>query len=64
VVALFYYLLIARKMYIEAPERAGRVPVDAALAVSVLLCVLGVVIFGVYPKPIVMAALRVAAPLF
>jgi NADH-quinone oxidoreductase subunit N len=64
VVALFYYLLIARKMYIEAPARAGRVPVDPALAVSVLLCVLGVVIFGVWPKPIVMAALRVASPLF
>jgi NADH-quinone oxidoreductase subunit N len=64
VVALFYYLLIARKMYIEAPQRAGRVPVDPALALSVLLCVLGVVIFGVWPKPIVMAALRVASPLF
>jgi NADH-quinone oxidoreductase subunit N len=64
VVALFYYLLIARKMYIEAPEKAGRIPIDPALALSVLLCVLGVVIFGVYPKPIVMAALRVAAPLF
>jgi NADH-quinone oxidoreductase subunit N len=64
VVALFYYLLIARNMYIEAPERPGRVPVDPALAVSVILCVLGVVIFGLYPKPIVMAALRVAAPLF
>ncbi|HMH53483.1 MAG TPA: NADH-quinone oxidoreductase subunit N [Candidatus Acidoferrum sp.] len=64
VVALFYYLLIARKMYIEAPEKTGRVPVDAALAVSVLLCVLGIVVFGVWPKPIVMAALRVAAPLF
>jgi NADH-quinone oxidoreductase subunit N len=64
VVALFYYLLIARKMYIEAPVRAGRVLVDPALALSVLLCVLGVVVFGVWPKPIVMAALRVAAPLF
>jgi NADH-quinone oxidoreductase subunit N len=64
VVALFYYLLIARKMYIEAPASAARVHVDPALALSVALCVLGVVIFGVYPKPIVMAALRVAAPLF
>jgi NADH-quinone oxidoreductase subunit N len=64
VVALFYYLLIARKMYIEAPETAVRIRLDPALALSVLLCVLGVVVFGVYPKPIVMAALRVAAPLF
>jgi NADH-quinone oxidoreductase subunit N len=64
VVALFYYLLIARKMYIEAPEKPTRIPVEPALAISVALCVLGVVAFGVYPKPIVMAALRVAAPLF
>lgn len=64
VVALFYYLLIARKMYIEAPATAARIRVEPALALSVLLCVLGVVILGVYPKPIVMAALRVAAPLF
>ena len=64
VVALFYYLLVARSMYIEAPERTGRVPVAPALAVSVILCVLGVVILGVYPKGVVMAALRVASPLF
>jgi NADH-quinone oxidoreductase subunit N len=64
VVALFYYLLVARSMYIEAPARAGRVPVAPALALSVLLCVLGVVLLGVYPKAVVMAALRVASPLF
>ena len=64
VVALFYYLIVARKMYIEPPASAARVRVEPALALSVILCVLGVVVFGVYPKPIVMAALRVAAPLF
>jgi len=64
VVALFYYLLVARSMYIEAPVRTGRVPVTPALALSLLLCVLGVVALGVYPKGVVMAALRVASPLF
>ena len=64
VVALFYYLVVARKMYIEPPASAARVRLEPALALSVILCVLGVVVFGVYPKPIVMAALRVAAPLF
>jgi NADH-quinone oxidoreductase subunit N len=64
VVALFYYLLLAKRMYIEAPERLGRVPVDPTLAVSVLLCALGVVALGLYPKALVMAALRVASPLF
>jgi NADH-quinone oxidoreductase subunit N len=64
VVALFYYLAIARLMYIEAPPREDRVRVAPALALSLALCVLGIVILGVYPKSVVMAALRVAAPLF
>ena len=64
VVALFYYLLLAKRMYIEAPERQGRVPVPATLAISVLLCAVGVVALGLYPKAVVMAALRVATGLF
>ncbi|MBI1962576.1 MAG: NADH-quinone oxidoreductase subunit N [Candidatus Rokubacteria bacterium] len=64
VVALFYYLLVARRMYIEPPERSGRVPLPGTLALAILLCAVGVVVLGVYPKPVVMAALRVAAPLF
>jgi NADH-quinone oxidoreductase subunit N len=64
VVALFYYLLVAKRMYIEEPERPGRVPVAFTLAVSVALCALGVLVLGLYPKAVVMTALRVAAPLF
>jgi NADH-quinone oxidoreductase subunit N len=64
VVALFYYLVIAKRMYIEAPENPARVPVSTTLALSVALCALGVVLLGIYPAAVVMAALRVAAPLF
>jgi NADH-quinone oxidoreductase subunit N len=64
VVALFYYLLVAKRMYIEPPERSGRVPVAPTLAVSVALCAVGVVGLGLYPKAVVMAALRVAAQIF
>jgi NADH-quinone oxidoreductase subunit N len=64
VVALFYYLVIARSMYIEAPAREERVRVAPALALSLVLCVLGIVVLGLYPKSVVMAALRVSAPLF
>jgi NADH-quinone oxidoreductase subunit N len=64
VVALFYYLIVAKRMYIEAPPSLAPIRVSPALAVALVLCVLGVVALGVYPKPVVMAALRVAAPLF
>ncbi|PYN16669.1 MAG: NADH-quinone oxidoreductase subunit N [Candidatus Rokuibacteriota bacterium] len=65
VVALFYYLVVAKRMYIEPPATsAGRIQLSRSLALAVILCALGVVALGVYPKPVVMAALRVAAPLF
>jgi NADH-quinone oxidoreductase subunit N len=64
VVALFYYLLVAKRMYIDAPERPGPIPVSPLLALAILICSLGVVIMGIYPKPLVLSALRVAATLF
>ena len=64
VVALFYYLLVAKRMYIDAPERTHPVPVSPFLAFSIFVCVAGVVGVGVYPKPLVMAALRAASGLF
>jgi len=64
VVALFYYLLVAKRMYIDAPERTQPVPVSPFLALSIFVCVAGVVGVGVYPKPLVMAALRAASGLF
>jgi NADH-quinone oxidoreductase subunit N len=64
VVALFYYLLVAKRMYIDAPEKTTPVVVTPFLKLSILLCVAGVVGMGLYPKPLVMAALRAASGLF
>src|SRR5262249_48473487 len=64
VVALFYYLLVAKRMYIDAPEQPGPVRAPLLLNLSILICVSGVVGRGLYPKPLVMAALRAAAGLF
>jgi NADH-quinone oxidoreductase subunit N len=64
VVALYYYLLVARRMYIEAPERRDAVRIPAALGVAIAGCVLGVVGMGLYPGPWVDMAIRVASTLF
>ena len=64
VVALYYYLLVARRMYIEAPERENPVAVPGLLATAIAICLLGVVGMGVYPAPWVEMAERVAATLF
>jgi NADH-quinone oxidoreductase subunit N len=64
VVALFYYLLVAKRMYIDAPARPGRITVAPALGLSILICTAGVVLMGVWPSPWVDAAVRVASTLF
>ncbi len=64
VVALYYYLLVARGMYIDAPDRTGRVPIDLPLATAITVCLAGVIGMGVYPGPWVAAAQRIAQTLF
>ena len=64
VVALYYYLLVARRMYIDAPSRTGTVPVPGLLGSAIGVCVLGVVGIGLYPAPWVDVAQRVASTLF
>ena len=64
VVALYYYLLVARRMYIEAPVNTAPVRVPALLSIGIGLCAFAVVAIGLYPGPWVALALRVAATLF
>jgi NADH-quinone oxidoreductase subunit N len=64
VVALYYYLLVARRMYIEAPVNTSRLRVSPLLGLAILICILGVVGMGAYPAPWVTATQRVAVSIF
>ena len=66
VVALYYYLLVARRMYIDAPAtgRLAPLPVPAVLQVGIFTCLAGVIAMGVYPEPWVAAVMTVAEGLF
>jgi NADH-quinone oxidoreductase subunit N len=64
VVALFYYLQVAKQMYIDAPARPTPVPVAPALVLVLVVCAAAVVLLGLYPGPLLDAAMRAAAPLF
>jgi NADH-quinone oxidoreductase subunit N len=64
VVALFYYLLVAKQMYIDAPARSTPVPVPPALALVLAVSAIAIVLLGLYPGPLLDSALRAATPLF
>jgi NADH-quinone oxidoreductase subunit N len=58
VVALYYYLQVARRMYIDAPTRPQPIPVPMTLRLAIFTCAVGVVVMGLYPEPWVQAAMR------
>ncbi len=64
VVALYYYLLVARRIYIEAPERPDPIAVPGLLAAAITVCLIGVVGMGLYPGPWVTMVMRIADTLF
>lgn len=64
VVALYYYLQVARCMYVDAPASDTPVSVPLPLRAAILVCGLGVVVMGLYPEPWIRAAARIAATLF
>jgi hypothetical protein len=51
-------------MYIEAPVRTGRIQVPGLLGLAILICLLGVVGMGAWPRPWVDATQRAAASVF
>ncbi|HEY5958277.1 MAG TPA: NADH-quinone oxidoreductase subunit N, partial [Polyangiaceae bacterium] len=57
VVSLFYYLQLARCMYMTAPAtNSNPLRVGLSLKVAVLVCVAGVVGLGLYPRPLLETA--------
>ena len=64
IVALYYYLVLASRMYIDPPVKAEPVVLGVPLFAAILLCAVGVVVMGLYPEPWVRAALHATAGLF
>lgn len=64
VVALYYYLVVAKRMYIDPPARPDPIRVPGPVLTAILVCMIGVLVMGIYPGPWVAGALRAAAGLF
>lgn len=60
IVSLWYYLQIARAIFMGEPS-AATVRVRPALGIAIALCLLGVVAMGVWPAPFVESTARAAA---
>jgi len=64
VVALFYYLNVARKMYIEeSPGERSSISLPSDLSISIGVSAVAVVLLGLYPKGVVWIAVRAISAL-
>jgi NADH:ubiquinone oxidoreductase subunit 2 (subunit N) len=64
IVALYYYLVLSSRMYVEAPEVKTPVVVPTPLFLAILICAIGTVLMGVYPEPWVRSVMEAARGLF
>jgi len=51
VIALYYYLMVARQVYIADPADTRRLTVAPALGLALAICVIGTLVIGIYPRP-------------
>jgi NADH-quinone oxidoreductase subunit N len=52
-ISLYYYLMVIKQIYIEAPASPGRLSTSALLTGVLAVLVLAVILIGIYPGPLV-----------
>ncbi|GIV18217.1 MAG: NADH-quinone oxidoreductase subunit N [Armatimonadota bacterium] len=51
VIALYYYLMVAKRMFIDAPEEETPFRVPRSLSTTIAICVVATALIGLYPRP-------------
>jgi NADH-quinone oxidoreductase subunit N len=51
VIALYYYLMVAKRIYIDPPESTTPISRRAPLVTAIIICASATIIMGLYPRP-------------
>jgi len=57
VIALYYYLMIAKRMYVDAPQNACPIPVSSNMRLVLGIAIIGIIAIGIFQGPFLDAAL-------
>jgi NADH-quinone oxidoreductase subunit N len=52
VISMYYYLIVAKKMYISEPHDRSPLKVSGPIKTVVYVCLIGTLAIGVYPQPV------------
>jgi NADH-quinone oxidoreductase subunit N len=64
IVALYYYLVLSSRMYIDKPSKPEPIVIAPPLTMAILICAIGTVVMGAYPEPWVRAVMSAVRGLF
>ncbi|MGH7275327.1 MAG: NADH-quinone oxidoreductase subunit N, partial [Nitrospiria bacterium] len=53
VIAMYYYLVVVKKLYIAEPTDRSPIPVPWELQAVIYVSLAGVLVLGIYPKPVI-----------
>ena len=56
VISLYYYLMVAKRIYVDAPHSEAPIPVSAGMRMLLIIAILGIVIIGIFQGPFFDAA--------
>jgi len=57
VISLYYYLMIAKRVYVEAPHNDSPLPVSDGMRLLLIAAILGTIIIGIFQGPFLDAAI-------
>jgi len=58
VISLYYYLMIAKRMYVDTPQNACPIPVSLNMRLILSVAIIGIVAIGIFQGPFLDAALN------
>ena len=63
-ISLFYYVRVVKTMYIGKAEKTDRIKIPKTFTAAILICVVFVIVLGVYPQLIMDFCVKAASALF
>jgi NADH-quinone oxidoreductase subunit N len=58
VISLYYYLMVAKRMYVDPPRNASPIAVPPGMQLLLAIAILGIVMIGTFQGPFLDAAMR------
>ncbi|MBR3409731.1 MAG: NADH-quinone oxidoreductase subunit N, partial [Candidatus Methanomethylophilaceae archaeon] len=49
-ISLYYYAKVVKTMYVDKGEAVEKIKVPAAFTIAILICIVAVIVLGVYPQ--------------